>query len=60
LAQEADAVVRAHAAWALGVIANPEAMAALRSRLGVEGDEAVIREVEGAIGEATGSRLEPR
>jgi len=60
LAQEPDAVVRAHAAWALGVIANPEAMAALRSRLGVEGDEAVIREVEGAIGEATGSRLEPR
>ena len=41
-----DAVVREHAAWALGRIGGPEAVDALSAALDVEGDPAVRREVE--------------
>ena len=49
LTREADPVVRAHAAWALGAIGTQEAQDALRARLPDEGDEAVLRELEAAL-----------
>ena len=41
-----DAVVREHAAWALGRIGGPDAVAALSAALDVEGDPSARREVE--------------
>ena len=41
-----DALVREHAAWALGRIGGPEAAAALRATLDAEDDPSVRREVE--------------
>jgi epoxyqueuosine reductase len=58
LTREPDPVVRAHAAWGLGAIGTPEALHALRSHLGLERDEVVIREIEAAL--KKGSRVEAR
>jgi epoxyqueuosine reductase len=49
LTREPDAVVRAHAASALGAIGSREALDALRARVPEEGDEAVLRELEAAL-----------
>lgn len=54
MALEPDPVVRAHAAWALGAIGTPEALTTLHARLGEERDESVLREIEAALGEASG------
>jgi epoxyqueuosine reductase len=54
LTGEPDPVVRAHAAWALGAIASPEALECLRSRLGEERDDAVLQEIEEALTKASG------
>jgi epoxyqueuosine reductase len=42
----ADAIVREHAAWALGRIGGAEAERALASALAVEEDPTVRREIE--------------
>ena len=57
LTTEPDPVVRGHAAWALGAIATPVAIGALRSRLALESDDSVRSEIESAIAQAIGSRL---
>lgn len=58
LAHEPDAVVRAHAAWALGAIATPAAIDALRVRLPLELDATVRVEIEGALNHGRGSMVE--
>jgi epoxyqueuosine reductase len=45
LAHEPDPVVRSHAAWALGSIGSPEALAVLRARAALERDETVLNEI---------------
>lgn len=47
--QDAEPLVRAHAAWALGQIADPRADSALRERLAVEPDLAVRHELSAAL-----------
>ncbi len=42
-------LVRRHAAWALGRIGSPRALAALRARLDVEPDELVLDEIRAAL-----------
>ncbi len=42
-------MVRGHAAWALGRIGSPVALAALRRQQGVEGDAAVREEIRSAL-----------
>jgi epoxyqueuosine reductase len=46
---DAEPLVRAHAAWALGRIGSAEAIAPLAARLAVEGDSAVIEELHAAL-----------
>jgi len=46
---DADAVVRAHAAWALGRIGGAEAVGALRDALASEADPAVRAEIAAAL-----------
>ncbi len=46
-----DALVRGHAAWALGRIGGREAAAALSAARGVEGDPSARSEIELALGE---------
>jgi epoxyqueuosine reductase len=48
--QDAEPLVRAHAAWALGKVASPAASAALAERLGVEVESSVREELELAMG----------
>ena len=47
---DAEPVVRAHAAWALGAIGSPDAVAALRSRVAVESDPIVLGELSSVLG----------
>jgi len=47
-----EPLVRGHAAWALGRIGTPEALAGLRQRLGIEEDTHVKVEIEEAVSEA--------
>jgi epoxyqueuosine reductase len=47
---DAEPLVRAHAAWALGRIATEDALEALASRLSSESDEAVKSELIAALG----------
>jgi len=47
-----EPLVRGHAAWALGRIGTPEALAGLRRRMGIEEDAHVKLEIEEAISEA--------
>jgi epoxyqueuosine reductase len=56
LVREPDPVVRAHAAWGLGVIASAFAIEALTSRLAEEPDETVRSEIEVAITQGRESR----
>lgn len=49
LSAEPDPVVRAHAAWALGAIGRPEALAVLRSRALEEADPMVLDEIASAV-----------
>ena len=58
LALEPDPVVRGHAAWALGAVATPLALETLRSRLAEERDESVCSEIELALQQGRGARLE--
>jgi epoxyqueuosine reductase len=44
-----EPLVRMHAAWALGEIPNDQAMMALKDRLPVEGDPAVVEEIRAAL-----------
>lgn len=56
LGQDPEALVRAHAAWALGRIGGPRAMAALRAARSRETDRAVLEEIRSALAEKTGGR----
>jgi epoxyqueuosine reductase len=47
--QDEDSLVRRHVAWALGEIASPESLAALRNRLTLESVPEVIEEIEHAL-----------
>lgn len=49
LRDDPHAQVRAHAAWALGRIASPQAIAALRGRVSEEADETVRAELHAAL-----------
>jgi epoxyqueuosine reductase len=49
LCSDPHAQVRAHAAWALGRIGSPPAIAALRERAAEEADETVSEEVRAAL-----------
>jgi epoxyqueuosine reductase len=51
--QDEDALVRGHAAWALGQIGTGESLDALTKRLEVESDGEVKEEIEEAITQAT-------
>jgi epoxyqueuosine reductase len=51
-----EALVRRHAAWALGRIGTSDSLRALAERLPVEGDPEVKEEIEEAIGQASGPR----
>ena len=57
---DAEPLVRAHAAWALGEIATQEANAALTRRLEGEGDAAVREEILLALGRIQLDRAEAR
>jgi epoxyqueuosine reductase len=46
---DSDSLVRRHAAWALGEIASPEALEAIRVRELVESDEWVLEELRAAL-----------
>jgi len=52
-----EALVRGHAAWALGQIGGPEASTALRARESVESDPWVLREIESAASHARPDRV---
>ena len=52
LNDDSSPIVRGHAAWALGCIATPEAMAALRDALEKEADEGVLEEIRQALDDA--------
>lgn len=56
LREDPSAVVRAHAAWALGRIGSPQAYAALREALDVEEDGSVREEIEAALEPLFGER----
>jgi epoxyqueuosine reductase len=47
--EDAEPLIRGHAAWALGRIASDEALHALSSRLSVESDESVLEELRLAM-----------
>ena len=47
--QDDDPLVRRHVAWALGQIATPESLEALKKRLVVEADSGVREEIEDVI-----------
>ncbi|MBI2539931.1 MAG: HEAT repeat domain-containing protein, partial [Deltaproteobacteria bacterium] len=49
--RDKDALVRRHAAWALGEIRTAEALNALRERLTEEADPGVRGEIEEALGD---------
>jgi epoxyqueuosine reductase len=49
----ADSMIRIHAAWGLGRIGGPRALAALRARRRSEGDPEVVEEIDDAIGTLT-------
>lgn len=55
LQHDANAMVRGHAAWALGRIGSPTAMAGLGERLEREGEQSVREEIRIAMSEAMGS-----
>jgi epoxyqueuosine reductase len=44
-----EPLIRGHVAWALGQIRTPPALAALRSRLGLEAESVVREEIEAAL-----------
>jgi epoxyqueuosine reductase len=47
-----ESVVRRHASWALGTIASPEALMALRARGSVESEPSVLSEIAAALARA--------
>ena len=47
--QDAEALVRGHAAWALGQVGGDDALRALKTALEVEEEEWVRAEIEGAL-----------
>ena len=47
--REAESMVRQHAAWALGKIGGPQAIAALNDARGREVDQAVLAEIDSAL-----------
>lgn len=50
--RDASALVRSHAAWALGRIATDDAIDALRGARSSEGEPAVVEEIDAALSEA--------
>ena len=56
---QGEALVRGHAAWALGRLGGPEAIVALVEALALEQDSQALEEVEAALREA-GHRESPR
>ena len=44
--ENSEPLVRGHAAWALGKIGSPEALAALRARSSLESDSSVLEELD--------------
>jgi len=61
LREDASALVRAHAAWALGRIGSPQAIAALREAAAAERDPGVGEELTAALEpRATGKAFEPQ
>lgn len=53
--EHGEALVRGHAAWALGELARPEALTPLRSRLEREEEEQVREEIHWAVSELAAS-----
>ena len=53
--EHGEALVRGHAAWALGALARSEALTPLRSRLQREEEEQVREEIRWAVSELAGS-----
>lgn len=53
---DADPLVRGHAAWALGVVSSPGALAALQERAPVESDPWVSSEMSSALEESNPGR----
>jgi epoxyqueuosine reductase len=56
---DAEPLVRAHAAWALGRIATNEAVEALKGRMEAEGEEWVRQELKMGLEEALASSHDP-
>lgn len=56
LAGDPDPLVRGHAAWALGKIGGPEAMAALREAGGREREHDVLSEIQAALDQDSEAR----
>jgi len=60
LGEDPDALVRGHAAWALGRIGGDEALAALRQARAREADSGVQEEILFALEECDSSSAEER
>ena len=58
--EDAEPLVRGHAAWALGRIGSVSAVAALTEALSAETDQAVIEEIEAALAEASSTSSDNR
>jgi epoxyqueuosine reductase len=57
--EDAEPLVRSHAAWALGRLGGLEASRSLESALGREGDPAVLEEIQAALMATAGATADP-
>jgi epoxyqueuosine reductase len=51
--EDSSAVVRGHAAWALGAVGSPDALSLLTTRMSIESDHEARREIESAVSRAS-------